>query len=116
MCSLSPRRLGVSTMKKRRSPSPRTPNWIDKHLADQMLGRRQAIKMTQEHLAEELKLSSQQIQKYEHGISRVSAARLCEICQVLDVPIASMFEDLPLNAPVSKKSGSSARSKKTPPA
>src|ERR1700730_848833 len=71
-------------MKKRRSPSPRTPNWIDKHLADQMLGRRQAIKMTQEHLAHELKLSSKQIQKYEHGISRVSAARLYEICQVLD--------------------------------
>jgi transcriptional regulator with XRE-family HTH domain len=80
-----------------------------------MLGRRQAIKMTQEHLAHELKLSFQQIQKYEHGISRVSAARLYEICQVLDVPIASMFEDLPLT-PVSKKSGSSARSKKRPPA
>src|ERR1700688_700916 len=86
-------------MKKRRSPSPRTPNWIDKHLADQMLGRRRAIKMTQEHLAQELKLSFQQIQKYENGKSRVSAARLYEICQVLDVPIASMFDDIPLNRP-----------------
>jgi transcriptional regulator with XRE-family HTH domain len=71
--------------------------------------------MTQEHLAQELKLSFQQIQKYEHGISRVSAARLYEICQVLDVPIASMFEGLPLNAPVSKKSAV-PRSKKRPPA
>jgi transcriptional regulator with XRE-family HTH domain len=81
-----------------------------------MLGRRQAIKMTQEHLAQELKLSFQQIQKYEKGISRVSAARLYEICQVLDVPIASMFEDIRLNAPVPKKSGSIPRSKKRPPA
>jgi transcriptional regulator with XRE-family HTH domain len=89
---------------------------VFRHVGWEMLGRRRAIKMTQKHLAEELKLSFQQIQKYEHGISRVSAARLYEICQVLAVPIASMFEDLPLNAPVSKKSGSSARSKKRPPA
>jgi transcriptional regulator with XRE-family HTH domain len=30
--------------------------------------------------------------KYEKGVNRVSAARLFEICEVLDVSLASMFE------------------------
>jgi transcriptional regulator with XRE-family HTH domain len=32
------------------------------------------------------------VQKYEKGANRVSAARLFEICEALDVSLASMFE------------------------
>jgi transcriptional regulator with XRE-family HTH domain len=71
--------------------------------------------MTQGHLAGELGVTFQQIQKYESGKNRMSAARLYEICQVLSVPIASMFEDIPRSAPTSKKSGPIRRSKKKPP-
>jgi transcriptional regulator with XRE-family HTH domain len=39
-----------------------------------------------------LGVTFQQIQKYEHGQNRVSAARLLEICEALDVSFASMFE------------------------
>jgi transcriptional regulator with XRE-family HTH domain len=39
--------------------------------------------MSQERFGRELGVSFQQIQKYEKGSNRVSAARLYEICQVL---------------------------------
>jgi transcriptional regulator with XRE-family HTH domain len=72
--------------------------------------------MTQDHLGQESGVSFQQIQKYESGKNRISAARLYEICHVLGVPIASMFEDIPRNAPTSKKNGRTAsRPKKKPP-
>ena len=102
-------------MKKLRPPSPRSPNSIDKHFGDQIRNRRQAINMTQDHLGQESGVSFQQIQKYESGKNRLSAARLYEICQVFGVPIASMFEGLPHSAPARKKNGRTApRPKKKP--
>jgi transcriptional regulator with XRE-family HTH domain len=53
---------------------------------------RLAIKMSQADLGEKLGVTFQQIQKYEKGRNRVSAARLFEICEPLDVSFASMFE------------------------
>jgi transcriptional regulator with XRE-family HTH domain len=48
--------------------------------------------MSQADLGEILGVTFQQIQKYESGRNRVSAARLFEICETLDVSFASMFE------------------------
>jgi transcriptional regulator with XRE-family HTH domain len=53
---------------------------------------RRALSMTQESLGELLGVTFQQVQKYEKGSNRVSAARLFEICEALDVSLASMFE------------------------
>jgi len=39
-----------------------------------------------------LGVSFQQIQKYERGRNRVSAARLFDICKVFNVSLSSMFE------------------------
>jgi transcriptional regulator with XRE-family HTH domain len=39
-----------------------------------------------------LSVSFQQIQKYEKGVNRVSAARLFDICEALNVSLSSMFE------------------------
>jgi transcriptional regulator with XRE-family HTH domain len=103
-------------MKNPRPTPPRSTNWIDQHLADQIRSRRRAKEMSQDHLGQQLGVSFQQIQKYEKGINRLSAARLYEICQVFGVPIASMFEDIPRSASTSKKNGSTAsRPKKKPP-
>jgi transcriptional regulator with XRE-family HTH domain len=63
------------------------------------------MNMTQDHLGQESGVSFQQIQKYESGKNRISAARLYEICLALGLPIASMFEDIPRNAPRPKKNG-----------
>jgi transcriptional regulator with XRE-family HTH domain len=72
--------------------------------------------MSQEHLAQQLGVTFQQIQKYEAGKNRMSAARLYEICQVFGVPIASMLEDIPRSAPAPKKTAPQPRvQKKKPP-
>jgi DNA-binding Xre family transcriptional regulator len=50
------------------------------------------IKMSKADLGEKLGVTFQQIQKYVKGRNRVSAARLFEICEALDISLASMFE------------------------
>ena len=51
---------------------------------------RRALGITQEGLGELLGITFQQIQKYESGRNRVSAARLFEICEALEVSLTSM--------------------------
>jgi len=44
------------------------------------------------------------------GANRISAARLYEICQVFEVPIASMFDGIPGTAPKPAKKNARAAS------
>jgi transcriptional regulator with XRE-family HTH domain len=57
--------------------------------------------LTQEHLANGLQISYQQVQKYETGANRISAGRLFEIGRQLDVNISYFFEGLDFSAPES---------------
>jgi transcriptional regulator with XRE-family HTH domain len=57
-----------------------------------MRERRLALQMSQGELGSKLGVSYQQVQKYENGANRVSAARLFDICEALELPLASMFE------------------------
>jgi transcriptional regulator with XRE-family HTH domain len=57
-----------------------------------MRQRRLALNVSQAELAKTLGVSFQQIQKYEKGLNRVSAARLFDICKALNVSLSSMFE------------------------
>lgn len=50
--------------------------------------------MSQTALADSLKLSFQQVQKYENGTNHVSAVRLHQIARILGVPIDYFFESL----------------------
>jgi len=50
--------------------------------------------MTQQQLAEQVGIKFQQIQKYETGANRVSASRLWDIAETLDVPVSFFFEGL----------------------
>jgi transcriptional regulator with XRE-family HTH domain len=73
--------------------SPKRSNAIDEFIGARMREGRQAIGISQEaDLAETLGVSFQQIQKYEKGVNRVSAARLFAICGALNVSLSSMFE------------------------
>lgn len=49
---------------------------------------------TQQQLAERVGIKFQQIQKYETGMNRVSASRLWDIANVLDVPVSFFFEGM----------------------
>lgn len=67
---------------------------IDKHIGSRIRVQRTLLGMTQEHLAAKLRLSYQQVQKYETGSNRVSASRLFEIGRTLEVDISYFFGGL----------------------
>ena len=73
----------------------KTPNPIDVHVGSRIRLRRMMIGMSQERLGEQLKLTFQQVQKYEKGANRVGASRLFSIARILDVPVQFFFEDMP---------------------
>jgi transcriptional regulator with XRE-family HTH domain len=77
---------------KRKTKSARAPGIVDAYVGARMRESRLALNMSQESLGNVLGVSFQQIQKYESGRNRVSAARLFEICEALEVSLASMFE------------------------
>jgi transcriptional regulator with XRE-family HTH domain len=77
---------------KRKTKSPRAPGIVDAYIGARMRESRLALNMSQESLGQVLGVSFQQIQKYESGRNRVSAARLFEICEALNTPLGSMFE------------------------
>lgn len=53
--------------------------------------------MTQQQLAERVGIKFQQIQKYETGANRVSASRLWDIADALEVPVSFFFEGIEEN-------------------
>jgi transcriptional regulator with XRE-family HTH domain len=67
---------------------------IDIHLGKRMRRRRRLLGLTQQQLADACGVRFQQIQKYECGANRVSAARLWRIAGALDVPVGYFFEGL----------------------
>ena len=73
------------------------PDPIDIHVGRRLRLRRDILKMSQEHLANSVGVTFQQIQKYEQGKNRVSASRLFDIAQVLGVPISYFFEGIEQN-------------------
>lgn len=65
---------------------------IDLHVGNRVRQRRRLLGMTQQRLAEAVKIRFQQIQKYESGANRISASRLWSLSRALDVPISYFFE------------------------
>ena len=59
--------------------------------------RRTLLGVSQEQLGVELNITFQQVQKYERGANRISASRLWDISQILDVPISYFFDDMSEN-------------------
>jgi len=49
---------------------------------------------TQTRIGKVIGTSFQQVQKYESGANRVSASRLSDISQILDVPLSYFFDDM----------------------
>jgi transcriptional regulator with XRE-family HTH domain len=68
---------------------------IDLHLGSKLRRRRRQLGLTQAQVAEACGLAFQQIQKYECAASRMSAARLWQLCAPLNVAIDYFFDGLP---------------------
>jgi transcriptional regulator with XRE-family HTH domain len=60
-------------------------NLVDRQVGERMRRRRILLGLTQDQVADALGISYQQIQKYETGANRISAGRLAQIAEVLEV-------------------------------
>ncbi|WP_375656502.1 helix-turn-helix domain-containing protein [Bartonella sp. CM120XJJH] len=66
----------------------------DKFIGKKIRLRRKMLKMSQKTLGQHLGVTFQQIQKYENGLNRVSAGRLKEISDILNVPVFFFYADI----------------------
>ncbi len=85
----------MAKSKQRFGHSPRRPRPVDVHAGERVWQRRKLLGMTQTDLGDAIGLTFQQIQKYERGVNRIGAGRLCDLARVLDVPVNFFFEDMP---------------------
>jgi transcriptional regulator with XRE-family HTH domain len=70
-------------------------NPVDKHVGSRVRMRRLMLGMSQEKLGDELGITFQQVQKYEKGRNRISASRLQQMCEILQVSIPFFFDGAP---------------------
>ena len=69
-------------------------NMIDVHLGKRLRRRRRLLGLTQQQLAGACGVRFQQIQKYECGANRISAARLWQLAEALEVPVGYFYDGL----------------------
>ena len=69
-------------------------NDIDLHLGKRLRRRRRLLGLTQQQLASVVGIRFQQIQKYECGANRISAARLWQLSEALEVPVGYFYDGL----------------------
>jgi transcriptional regulator with XRE-family HTH domain len=74
---------------------PKAPNPTDVHVGERVRMYRVKAGISQTALGEHLGITFQQVQKYEKGVNRIGASRLQQICEMLDIPVALLFDDLP---------------------
>lgn len=72
----------------------KSPNPTDKHVGSMVRMRRLMLGMSQGKLADALGITFQQVQKYEKGANRISASRLQQTADILQVPILFFFDGL----------------------
>jgi len=79
---------------------------IDLHLGRRLRRRRRLLGLTQQQLAMQVGIRFQQIQKYECGANRISAARLWQLAEALETPVNYFYDGLAEAMERSETSGS----------
>ncbi len=67
---------------------------VDRYVGARIRERRIMLGLTQQEMAKLVGVTYQQAHKYERGINRVSAGRLYDIAQALNVSVGYFFEQL----------------------
>ncbi len=67
---------------------------IDVYLGKRLRRRRRLLGLTQQQMATACGIRFQQIQKYECGANRISAARLWQLAEALEVPVGYFYDGL----------------------
>jgi transcriptional regulator with XRE-family HTH domain len=92
-----PRRNTESAMKSAQRPGQtdrrKRSRLLDAEVGQAIRFHRKNAKMTLQGLADRLGIAYQQVQKYETGVNRVGAGRLMEIAEILNIPVASLFDN-----------------------
>lgn len=70
------------------------PTDIDSHLGKRLRRRRRLLGLTQEQLGAKVGVRFQQIQKYECGANRISAARIWQLAEALESPLTYFYDGL----------------------
>ena len=78
----------------RRSVIEHGPHPVDLHVGGRLKQIRGLRGLSQTNLADSVGLTFQQIQKYENGANRISASRLWEFAEHLNVPISFFYDGL----------------------
>lgn len=82
-----PARDNTKSQREKSFPTKRHASKMDERIGERIRARRTALGMSQTDLGKEIRLTFQQIQKYERGINRVSATTLLDIAAALRVNI-----------------------------
>jgi transcriptional regulator with XRE-family HTH domain len=88
-------------------PNNKSSNPVDKHVGSRVRLRRMMLSISQTKLGDALGLTFQQVQKYEKGTNRLSASKLQESANFLQVPVTFFFEGAPSVSDTSKAKGAS---------
>jgi transcriptional regulator with XRE-family HTH domain len=98
---LSKRKTAKRVVKR----NPRSTGPLDVHFGQKLQAHRLTMvpKLSQEELGKALGVTFQQIQKYERGINRLSAAKMVQIAALLKVDVQYFFEELPTGAKNTKE-------------
>jgi transcriptional regulator with XRE-family HTH domain len=78
-----------------RKAAKKDPRPVDAYVGARIRVRRSLAGMSQTQLAGRIGVTFQQVQKYERGTNRIGASRLMQICAVLEVTPAWLFEGAP---------------------
>ena len=70
------------------------PDEMDVHVGKRLKVRRSLLGLSQEKLADAVGLTFQQVQKYEKGINRISAGKLFQFSQFLNVPVSYFYDNV----------------------
>jgi|SRR5665213_1494160 len=73
----------------------KAPDAVDVNVARRVRARRLAMGLSQTQLADYSGITFQQVQKYETGSNRISASRLLEFSNALEVPVSYFFDTDP---------------------
>ena len=68
---------------------------FDIQLGRRLRAQRLAHGLSQEELADKLDITFQQVQKYEKGTNRLTAARMRELSAIFDIPISTLYGEHP---------------------
>ncbi len=86
------KQAGTLAKSKHNGMKNRSATKVDSGLGERIRLRRTELGLSQSELGDQLGVSFQQVQKYEKGTNRVSAARLTQMATILQVPITFFYD------------------------